>query len=86
MYQFGVKALMGRVFISVCYAFAAPTKFKAYQVSRDTLPVALGELNSDTINAVLYFWKCSCVLSFKTLQSAWGKALDDGIYNQKLPN
>ena len=34
--------------------------------------------------AVLYFWKC--ILSFKTLQSAWGKALDDVLYNQKLPN
>ena len=45
--------------------------------------VALRQLSSDTVNAVLYFWKC--ILSFKTLQSAWGKALDDVLYNQKLP-
>ena len=45
---------------------------------------ALRQLSSDTIDAVLYFWKR--ILSFKTLQSAWGKALDDVLYNQKLPN
>lgn len=30
------------------------------------------------------FWKR--ILSFKTLQSAWGKALDDVLYNQKTTN
>ena len=48
--------------------------------------VALRQLSSDTINAVLYFWKCTCILSFKTWQSAWGKALDDVLSNQQLPN
>ena len=46
--------------------------------------VTLRQLSSDTIYAMLYFWKC--ILSFKTLQSAWRKALDDVLYNQKLSN
>lgn len=44
--------------------------------------VALRQLSSDAINAVLCFWKCTCILSFKTLQRAWGKALDDVLSNQ----
>lgn len=59
--------------------------FKVFeQVSGETFMAAMRQLSSDTINAGLYFWKC--ILSFKTLQSAWGKALDDVLYNQKLPN
>lgn len=46
--------------------------------------VELRQLSSDTINAVLYFWKSTRILSFKTLQRARGKAVDGVLYNQKV--
>jgi hypothetical protein len=86
VYKFGIKALIvGFLFQSVM-PFCPKEVQSFYQVSWGAFAVALRELSSDTINPVLYFWKCSCILSFKTLQSACGKALDDVLCNQKQPH
>lgn len=70
MYKFYVKALIvGFLFPSVM-PFCPKEVQSFYQVSWDRLTVAPRQLSSDTVNAVLYIWKCTCILSFKTLQSA----------------
>lgn len=86
MYKFCIKALIVGFSFQSVMPFCPKEVQSFYQVSWDTLMVALRQWSSDTINAVLYFWKCTCILSFKTSQSAWGKALDDVLYNQEVPN
>lgn len=70
MYKFYVKALIvGFLFPSVM-PFCPKEVQSFYQVSWARPMVAPRQLSSDTVNAVLYIWKCTCILSFKTLQGA----------------
>lgn len=86
MYKFCIKALIvGFLFQSVMPV--CPREVQSfYQVSWDTLMVAPRQLSSDTINAVLHIWKYTHILSCRSLQRAWGKAIGDVLYNQKAPN
>lgn len=83
MYTFCIKALIVGFLFQSAVPFFPKEVQSFYWVSWDTFTVSLRQWSSDTINAVLYFWKWACILSFKTLQCAWGEALDDIVYNKK---
>lgn len=74
MCKFYIKALIVYFLFPSGMSFCPKEVQSFQQVSwEDTLVVSVRHWNSDTVHALLCFWKCACILSFKTLQSAWGK-------------
>lgn len=72
MYKFGIKALIVGFLFQPVMPFCPQEVQSFYQVSWAAFTVAWRDSSSHTINAVSYFWKRACMLSFKTFAKCVG--------------